>query len=64
MKNEIIDMTKASFSNPGCSGNVPLPPLNGVRDVILSNPDLKSKYSLNALTLICAVIAPSVVISI
>ena len=38
--------------------SVPLPPLKGVRIVLESSPLRKSKYSLNALTLACAAVAP------
>jgi hypothetical protein len=56
--NAVILVTKATLAFSGLRGKVPLPPLNGVRVVLKSNPLLKSAYSLRAFTLMCAEIAP------
>jgi hypothetical protein len=51
-------MVRVLWASSGLPGRVPLPPLNGVLFVIASSPLLKSPYSLNALTLMCAQRAP------
>jgi hypothetical protein len=58
MANVVNPVANANRAAWACAGNVPLPPLKGVRWVRKSKPLLKSKYSFKALTLICAAIAP------